>query len=210
MWIGNVVTSLYHLSVKSFDSVTSFYPPDLLWSFVFLFYYIYHIFPWIGNRHYHALLSHMILNDWLAFYSTFWISTQVVYLQRFLVVTWLVPRETAAVSALSVYTIQPCTMTRHFMQSHIRRVHACWAVTRHLHCWQNDRDLLRATAVTRGWNGYRTRSQHKKLTLERNIFQSLLRWLEPATFRSRVRRSNHWAIPAYPEAGVQAFVCYNF
>ena len=28
------------------------------------------------------------------------------------------------------------------------------AVTCHLHFWQNDRDLLRATAVTRGWNGY--------------------------------------------------------
>ena len=46
----------------------------------------------------------------------------------------------------SVYTIQPC----HFIQSHIRKVYACLAVTCHLHFWQNDRDLLRATAVTRG------------------------------------------------------------
>ena len=30
------------------------------------------------------------------------------------------------------------------------RVHACLAVTCHLHFRQNDRDLLRATAVTRG------------------------------------------------------------
>ena len=29
-------------------------------------------------------------------------------------------------------------------------VHACLAVTCHPHFWQNDRDLLRATAVTRG------------------------------------------------------------
>ena len=36
------------------------------------------------------------------------------------------------------------------MQSHIRKVYACLAVTCHLHFWQNDRDLLRATAVTRG------------------------------------------------------------
>ena len=35
----------------------------------------------------------------------------------------------------------------------------------HLHFWQNDRDLLRATAVTRGWNGYRNVSQHTKLTM---------------------------------------------
>ena len=36
---------------------------------------------------------------------------------------------------------------------------ACLAVTCHLHFWQNGRDLLRATAVTRGWNRYRNKSQ---------------------------------------------------
>ena len=36
------------------------------------------------------------------------------------------------------------------MQSHIRKVYACLVVTCHLRFWQNDRDLLRATAVTRG------------------------------------------------------------
>ena len=35
-------------------------------------------------------------------------------------------------------------------------MYACLAVTCHLHFWQNDRGLLRATAVTRGWNGYRS------------------------------------------------------
>ena len=48
------------------------------------------------------------------------------------------------------------------MQSHIRKVYACLAVACHLHFWQNDRDLLRATAVTRGWNGYQNKeSAHK-------------------------------------------------
>ena len=78
---------------------------------------------------------------------------------------WLVPRETAAVSAqvlCTPYNHAPC----HFMQSHICKVHACLAVTCHLHFWQNDRDLLRATAVIRGWNRYRNKSQHRKLTLE--------------------------------------------
>ena len=42
-----------------------------------------------------------------------------------------------------------------FNKSHIRKVYACLAVTCHLHFWQNDRDFLRATVVTRGWNGYR-------------------------------------------------------
>ena len=51
----------------------------------------------------------------------------------------------------------------------IRKVYACLAVTCHLHFWQNDRDLLRATAVTRGWNGYRNKSQHRKSTLEKKI-----------------------------------------
>ena len=59
-------------------------------------------------------------------------------------------------------TIQPCTsLHSHFIQSHISRVHVCLAVTCHLHLWQNDRGLLRATAVTRGWNGYRNKSAQK-------------------------------------------------
>ena len=32
------------------------------------------------------------------------------------------------------------------------RTHACLCVTRQLSFWQNDRGLLRATTVTRGWN----------------------------------------------------------
>ena len=63
------------------------------------------------------------------------------------------------------YNHAPC----HFMQSHTRKVYVCLAVTCHLRFWQNDRDLLRATGVTRGWNGYRNKSQHRKLTLEKKI-----------------------------------------
>ena len=51
-----------------------------------------------------------------------------------------------------------------FNKIHIRKVYACLAVTCHLRFWQNDRDLLRATVVTRGWNGYRNKSQHRKST----------------------------------------------
>ena len=35
------------------------------------------------------------------------------------------------------------------------RMYACLGITCHLHFWQNDRSLLRASAVTRGWNGQR-------------------------------------------------------
>ena len=66
------------------------------------------------------------------------------------------------------------------------RMHACSAVTCHLHFWQNDWDLLRATAaVTRGWNGFRNKSQHRKSTLENKIRPPLLPGLEPGTFLSR-------------------------
>ena len=109
---------------------------------------------------------------------------------------WLVPHETAAVSAqlmCTPYNHAPC----HFMQSHIHKVYACLDVTCHLHFWQNDRDILRATVVTRGWNGYRNKSQHRKSTLEKKILPPFQQGFEPATFQSQVRRSNHWAIPAH-------------
>ena len=64
------------------------------------------------------------------------------------------------------------------------------AVTCHLHFWQNDRDFLRATVVTRGWNGYRNKSQHRKSTLEKKILPPFQQGFEPATFQSRVRCSN--------------------
>ena len=107
---------------------------------------------------------------------------------------WLVPHETAGVSAQVLcrpYNRAPCL----FMQSHICKVYVCLAVTCHLHFWQNDRDLLRATAVTRRWNGYRNKSQHRKSTLEKKILPPLLQGFKPTTFQSRVWLSNHWDIP---------------
>ena len=108
-----------------------------------------------------SLRSHVILHEWIAFYSAF------LNIHRSDVLTalaWLVPQESSARESQSrrvlctPYNHAPC----HFMQSHIRKVYACLAVTCHLHFWQNDRGLLRATAVTRGWNGYRYKSQHRK------------------------------------------------
>ena len=77
----------------------------------------------------------------LLFIARFWISTKVVYLQRCLVVTWLVPRETAAVSARSVYTIQPCTMSRHFRQSDIRGMCRKRRSAWHIEAWDQRRYL---------------------------------------------------------------------
>ena len=67
-------------------------------------------------------------------------------------------------------------------------MYVCLGITCHLHLWQNDRGLLRATAVTQGWNGHRIKSQHIKLTLEKKILPPLLPGFELRTLRSRVRR----------------------
>ena len=119
----------------------------------------------------------------MLFYMSDWLSiARFLNIHRSGVLTalaWLVPHETAAVSAqvlCTPYNHVPC----HFMQSHVRKVYACLAVTCHLHFWQNDRDLLRATAVTRGWNGYRNKSQHRKSTLEKKISP-----VAPAGIRTR-------------------------
>ena len=85
--------------------------------------------------------------------------------------------------ASSVYTIQPCTRFQcHFIQGHISMVYACLAVTYHLHFWQNDRDILRATAVTRGWNGYRNKSQHRNRPWRRKLSGASCRDSNPRPF----------------------------
>ena len=74
------------------------------------------------------------------------------------------PHETAAISAqvqCTPYNHAPVYSVILFKATCIHRVHVCLAVTCHQHFWQNDRDLLRATAVTWGWNGYRKESAHK-------------------------------------------------
>ena len=77
------------------------------------------------------LLSHVILNESLKLfmvhleYPLKWCTFSAVWLLHgwchvkllLLIVTWLVPCETAAISAGSVYSIQPCTMLHHFTQS---------------------------------------------------------------------------------------------
>ena len=110
---------------------------------------------------------------------------------------WLVRQETAAVSAHSVYTF--CAFSVHHTTMHIvtsckathvgPKVYACLAVTCLLHFWQNDTDLLHAAVVTRWWNGYRSKSRHRKVTLEKKFLPPLLPGLEPETFHSTTELS---------------------
>ena len=79
----------------------------------------------------------------MAFYSAF---LNIHWSGVLTALAWLVPHETAAISVHSVYTIQPCTMSLH-AKPHICKVYVCFAVTCHLHFWQNDQGLLGATAV---------------------------------------------------------------
>ena len=69
-------------------------------------------------------------------------------------------------------------------------MHVFLAVTYHLHFWQNDWDLLQATAVTCGCNGYQNKNQHRKLTLEKKILPPLLLGLKPMTFWPQVWHSS--------------------
>ena len=101
-------------------------------------------------------------------------------------------------SARSVYTIQPCTMSRHFMQSHIRRgacVFSCNLPPALLAEWPGSFTCYCAnTGVERI-----TKSEPERKVdagEENEILPPLLQGLEPATFRSRVRRSNYWVRPA--------------
>ena len=112
-----------------------------------------------------------------AFDST-WLSIQVVYLQHYLVVAWLVPCETAAIlvyvlctpyNLVPVYIVTSCKTTC--------VVYACLVVTCHLHCWQDDQDLL-----TWVWHRYQNKSQHRKLTLEKKILPPLMPGLKPRPF----------------------------
>ena len=57
-----------------------------------------------------SLRSHEILHEWLAFYSVF---LNIHWGGVHTALAWLEPHETAAVSARSVYTIQPRTISLH-------------------------------------------------------------------------------------------------
>ena len=66
-----------------------------------------------------------------------------------------------AVATWNCCHLNTCSVLCHFSWNHIRRVRVCLAMTCHLHFWQNGQDVLRATMVTWGWNGYQNKSAWK-------------------------------------------------
>ena len=118
----------------------------------------------------------------------FLISTEVVYSSALWLLHGWCHVKYCCLGACSVYTIQQRTSS---LQCHfIHRVYVCLAVT----CPGTFGRMTGIFYMTRGWNRYRNKSQHRKLTLEKKIVPPLLRGLEPGTFRSRIQRSNHSAI----------------
>ena len=77
------------------------------------------------------------------------------------------------------YNHAPC----HFMQSHIRKVYACLAVTCHLCFWQNGWGLLRATAVA-SHPSYKQKALTTTKTNKKLTFLSSLMLL-PATAKKK-------------------------
>ena len=75
----------------------------------------------------------------------------------------------------------------HTMPDFVRsRMYACLGATCHLHFWQNDRGLLRATAVTRGWIGHRIRVSTQRLLRSRKFSRRSCR-------DSTSRPFDHWS-----------------
>ena len=83
--------------------------------------------------------------------------------QRFLFVTWLVPRETTAVPAQVL-----CTPYKH----------------------------------ARGWNGYRNKSQHRKLTLKKKILRCTCRESNPRPF-------DHKSVAVPASQRLLRFICFR-
>ena len=68
------------------------------------------LYSFILRSRAHSLRSHVILHEWIDFVARF---LNIHRSGVFTTLAWLVPHETAAFSARSVYTIQPCTMSLH-------------------------------------------------------------------------------------------------
>ena len=65
---------------------------------------------------------------------------------------------------LSLLPSRPTFCVRHWTITSFVGWYVCLGVTCYLHFRQNDRDLLRVLAVTRGLNGYQNESRHRNFS----------------------------------------------
>ena len=135
----------------------------------------------------------------------------MVYWQHYLIVISLVPRwyiaGTTEIAAVSVHVM--CTPYNHNPSLH--RVNVCLFVTCHLHLsseWQGSFTCYRGNTGWRGaggWTSTEIRVSTERWPWRRRFSRRSCRGLEPPNFRSRVWRSNHWAVLAPQAAGSQTF-----
>ena len=124
-----------------------------------------------------------------------WMSTKVA--AALFSSTWLVPCETAAISAQVLCTLyNPTPAYSVTIWSQIGRVHVSLAVT----CtFGRIIGIFYMLLSTGGCNGYWSKNQHRKLTLEKKTGLPFLRRLKTKTFWSQVHRSNLRS-PSYPHS----------
>ena len=70
-------------------------------------------------------------------------------------------------------------------------VYACLGVSCHLHFWQNDKGLLRATVVTQGWNGHQIRDSTQNWLWRRNFSRRSCLDSNPQSFDHESVLSHH-------------------
>ena len=146
----------------------------------------------------HCAHWHVILNEWLYLFIARIINIHGsgVLLTLFGCCMADATRNCCRLGASFVYTIQPCpSLQCHFIQSHVGMVYACFAVTCHLHFWQNGWDLLCATVVT--WGGMDTEIgvNTENLPWRRRSATPAGTWTRDLLIPSPVRY--HWAIHAH-------------
>ena len=120
-----LVVVVYHFYIVLFSALQQTAFSALQQTFcAHMWFYISECHRCYFHRHTSMLLvvvvyhSHVILHKWIAFYSTFWRSTEVVYLQRWH--GWCHMKLLPSRHILCTpYNHAPC----HFMQSHIHKAH---------------------------------------------------------------------------------------
>ena len=104
------------------------------WNIIITDHFYFLIDWWSFIQHYSplswadSLHSHVVLHQWLAFFSALFLLLNIHWCGVLTALAWLVPHETAAILAqvlCAPYNHAPC----HFMQSHIRKEYACLAAT---------------------------------------------------------------------------------
>ena len=121
----------------------------------------------------------------VAFYSTFFLNIHLSGVLTVLFGCYIAGAtyNCCCLDTPSVYIIQPCTHMHAF---------SCNLPSALLAKWPGSVTCYCSTMGT--W--YQNKSQHRKLTLEKEILLLLLLGLKPTTFQSWVWCSNHWAIPS--------------